>query len=81
MSDTQKAKFHPYQRVWIMENNRPCELTVFATVESMAYDKKGIEFLYHLVSQTVGTGWGNNTGKRVSEDIVFATKADLVESL
>lgn len=73
--------FKPYDKVWIMRNNRPVAVIVFAVVQSMDYAKTGTEVHYHVVDSTIGAGWGNNEGARVSPEDVFATREDLLASL
>lgn len=70
-----------YEQVWVMRDNTPTKLIVFAVIESMNYSKRGTEFYYHLVQSTVGSGWGNNEGTRYFWDDVFKNKEDLLTSL
>lgn len=72
-------RFKVYDEVWVMENNRPVKLLVFAVVESMDYRKTGTEVRYHLVESRVGAGWGNNSGQVYERP--FATKEELIEAL
>ena len=44
--------FKVYDKVWIMENNKPKQKMIFAVVESMAHFKKGTETHYRLVDGT-----------------------------
>lgn len=74
-------EFKVYDKVWIMQNNRPKEMFVFAVVESMDYYKQGTEIHYQLVESMVGAGWGNNSGIRRGDDDIFATKEELVATL
>lgn len=76
-------KFEPGDSVWIMENNTPQQKLIFAVVESlntMPWDGNNI-IHYHLVDERMGTGWGNNEGDRRSEQYLYASKEELVDSL
>ena len=73
--------FKVYDKVWIMENNKPKQKMIFAVVESMAHFKKGTETHYRLVDGTFGTGWGNNEGVRREAKDMFSTKGELLKSL
>ena len=70
-----------YDRVWIMENNKPKEMIILAAVMEASYDKQGQDVHYFLVSTLVGAGVGNNKGVRRTEKDFFGTKEDLVDSL
>jgi len=74
-------KFKVYDTVWMMSNNAPIEQKIFAVVESMDHWKKGTEFRYHVVNSQLGAGWGNNEGVIRNEDVLFASKQELLESL
>ncbi len=85
MTENKKAtrKFEPGDTAWVMADNRPAERFVFAVVESLSTFPWGAdnEFHYHLAAQRIGTGWGNNEGIKYSEDRLFATKEELIETL
>lgn len=70
-----------YDKVWIMENNAPKEKLIFAVIESMDFGKQGTEITYRLVDSSVGAGWGNNEGIGCSEENMFDSKEDLLNSL
>lgn len=73
--------FDVYDRVWIMLENKPTEMIIFAVVLSMSYNKQGQEVHYRLVKQVCGTGWGNGEGIRREEKDFYVSKEDLVASL
>ena len=73
--------FDVYDRVWVMKDNKPKEMIVFAVVLSASDNKCGQDVHYKLVKSMVGTGWGNHEGQQYSEDNMFCTKQDLVDSL
>ena len=73
--------FDVYDKVWIMRDNVPTEMIIFAVVVSMSYNKRGQDVHYQLVHQICGTGWGNNEGIRCSEDNFYNSKQDLLDSL
>lgn len=75
------SHFKVYDKVWVMRNNQPTELLVFATVDSMDYSKRGTETHYRLVESTVGAGWGNKEGTRYTRDRMFTTREDLIDSI
>ena len=70
--------FKVYDKVWVFENNKPKEKIIFAVIESMDFNKRDTEIFYHLVDDTVGTGWGNYEGVRYEADKMFNTKNDLI---
>lgn len=70
-----------YDKVWVMINNKPKEMLIFAVTESMDHFKTGSDLHYNIVVDTFGVGWGNNEGIQLSEDIIFDTKQELLESL
>lgn len=74
-------EFDVYEEVWIMNNNTPTKMIVFAVIHSMNYWKNGIEIHYRLVRSKIGAGWGNNEGIRVKGDGMFPTKESLLNSL
>jgi hypothetical protein len=74
-------RFKVYDEVWVMHNEAPARLIVFAVIESMDYWKTATEIHYNLVSSRVGAGWGNNEGEKYSQDAVFASKEELIKSL
>ena len=82
MNET-KRKFNPGDTVWVMSNNNPKEKLIFAVVESLSTFPWGDanEFSYHLVNERYGTGWGNNEGIKYSEDRIFSSKEELIDSL
>lgn len=73
--------FEVYDRVWIMENNKPTEKVVFAVIKSMNYRKNGTETHLQLVDSQVGAGWGNNEGIRRSIADVFTDKEAVIRNL
>lgn len=73
--------FNVYDKVWVLYNNRPIKMTVFAVIDSMNYWKTGTERLYRLAGSRIGAGWGNNEGCQYKEENVFKTKEDLLKSL
>ena len=73
--------FDVYDRVWIMENNKPKEMIIYAVVVQASYNKRGQDVHYLLVSTLCGSGVGNNPGIRREENDFFNTKEDLVDSL
>ena len=79
--DLDPTKLKVYDDVWILNNNKPVKMMIFAVVESMDYWKQGTEIHYRLVKQRCGTGWGNNEGIRRERKDVFITKQDLFEKL
>ena len=70
-----------YDRVWIMQNNKPKEMIIYAAVVEASFNKQGQDVHYTLVSTMVGAGVGNNTGIRAFEKDFFDTKEELVSSL
>lgn len=70
-----------YDKVWVMENNKPVQKIVFAVVESMGYYGDETEFKYHLVHNRIGAGWGNNKGRIYLPEKIFRGKGELVEGL
>lgn len=70
-----------YDRVWIMDNNKPQQMLIFAVIEGMDYNKSGTDMHYRLVRDTMGAGWGNNEGIQRMRDQIFLSKAELLESL
>jgi len=70
-------KHKVYDRVWIMENNIPKEMLVYAIVEEMGFTKRDTDLTYRLVSSTCSATFENS--KRVS--VVYPTKHALIESL
>ena len=70
-----------YDKVWIMQNNKPTEMLIFAIIDSMDYWKTGVERHYRLVQDTCGTGWGNNEGIRCDVKDTYETKELLLASL
>ena len=79
--ERQQTRFKVYDKVWVMLNNSPTELIVFAVVESMGYWKVDTEMFYHLVGSRIGAGWGNNEGARYEPEKVFGSKEELLESI
>lgn len=79
--DHEVPHFDVYDHVWIMENNKPTEMIIFAVVVSMSYNKRGQEVHYQLVKEICGTGWGNYEGIRRKEKDFYDTKEDLLASL
>ncbi len=73
--------FDVYDRVWIMQDNKPVEMIIFAVVVSMSSDKRGQDVHYQLVKQLCGTGWGNCEGIRREEKDFYNTKQKLLDSL
>ena len=73
--------FKVYDKVWIMRNNKPTKMLVFAVVESMDYWKRSTEIHYNLVDSVVGAGWGNNSGIRMKESEIFGSREALIESI
>jgi len=73
--------FDVYENVWIMQDNKPTEMVIFAVVVSMSHNKRGQDVHYQLVRQICGTGWGNNEGIRRDEASMFTSKEDLLASL
>lgn len=73
--------FDVYDKVWIMQDNKPVEMIIFAVVVSMSINKRGQEVHYQLVKQLCGTGWGSGEGIRREEDSFFDSKQDLLDSL
>ena len=76
-----KTLFNVYDRVWLMRNNKPTEMIVFAVIQSMSFDKQNVDTRYRLVESQVGAGWGNNEGVESLDDKVFRTKKELISSL
>lgn len=74
-------KIKVYDDVWVMSNNEPIKLKVFARIESMSFLKNGVDVHYRLVQGIFGTGWGNHEGFKYSEDKVFMSKEELMKSL
>lgn len=70
-----------YDKVWIMENNKPVKKIVFSVVHSMSHMKNGVDTHYQLVDSQVGAGFGNNEGVRRGPDEVFPSKDALLKSL
>lgn len=70
-----------YDRVWVMQLNKPTELIVFAVIDSPTYWKQGVERSYNLVGSMMGAGWGNNSGIQYPEDRVFPSKEACIASL
>ena len=74
--------FDVYDEVWVMENNKPKKKIIFAVVKSMGFSKGGTtEVHYQLVDTQIGAGWGNNEGIRATEETMFSTKEELIDSL
>jgi len=73
--------FEVYDKVWIMNDNVPTEMIIFAVVVSMSDNKRGQDVHYRLVKHVCGTGWGNGEGIRREENSFFDTKQDLLDSL
>ncbi len=71
--------FKVYDKVWMMQTNRPVEMLVFAVIERMNFPKTGTDINYQLVSSRVGASW--ESSKYVSPDDIFATKEELLETL
>ena len=74
-------KYKVYDEVWIMRNNRPVEMVVFAAIQSMNHFKTGVDMNYRLVNSAVGAGFGNNSGILMAEADIFETKQALLDSL
>jgi len=74
-------EFDVYEKVWIIQNNIPMQLVVFAVVQSMNFSKNGTETYYHLVNDQCGAGWGNNEGIKRTGKYMFPTKETLLGSL
>ncbi len=70
-----------YDKVWIIQNNAPKEMIVFAVVVSMDHGKRSTEKFYHLVEHKVGAGWGNNEGIRRHDGQIYFTREDLIAHL
>lgn len=77
--DTKNIKV--YDEVWILHNNKPVKMMVFAVIESMDYWKQGTEIHYNLVKERCGVGWGSNEGVQRSPDNIFLTKQELLDNL
>lgn len=75
------SEFNVYDDVWIMQNNSPTKLRVFAVVESADYFKQGVEYKYHLVHSFMGVGWGNNEGIVRRAGDIYPSKEMLLEHL
>ena len=73
--------FKVYDRVWIMEDNKPKEKTVFAVIESMKQPRRDTQFYYHLTALRDGYTWGDGAGDRYHSRLVFKSKEELIESL
>ena len=66
-----------YDKVWIMINNMPTEMLVYAIVEEMGFTKRDTDLTYRLVSSTCGATFE----KSISASTVHSTKRALIESL
>ena len=73
--------FNVYDTVWIMQNDKPTQKVVFAVVNSMDYNKTGVEVHLRLVNHQCGAGWGNNEGLLIAPVNVFTSKESLLKSL
>lgn len=70
-----------YDKIWIMENNVPTEMIVFAVVDSMDFSKRGSERHYHLVKNKCGAGWGNNEGIQRHDGEIYLSRQDVIDHI
>jgi hypothetical protein len=70
-----------YDPVWVMHNNRPVQMLVYAAVEQMDFGKTGTELIYHLTPERCGAGSPGREYPRFSKKECFSTKEELLESL
>ena len=72
--------FDVYNYAWVMIDNKPKQMIVFAVIKSMNNSKNGVDLHYRLVNDIVGTGWGNNEGLIYYPHEIFNTKQELLNS-
>lgn len=68
-----------YDKVWIMQNNKPVEKLIYAIIERMNFPKTGTDTNYKIVDSRCGACWEKS--QYVSMDDVYATKEELLETL
>jgi len=75
-------EFDVYEKVWVMEYNKPKEKLVYSIVHEMNFSKIGIDTYYHLTNSKIGAGLGNNgEDRKWKESEIFPTKSTLIGSL
>ena len=72
-------RFKVYDKAWVMQNDKPTEMIVYAVIEEMSYWKQSEAVSYRLVSHILGASWG--TSVPFDWDEVFRTRDDLIEFL
>ena len=71
--------FKLYDRVWVMELNKPKEKLVYAVVEEMDYWKKGTTYYYQLINSRIGATFDKSI--RCNPENVFKTREELIKTL
>lgn len=71
--------FCVYDKVWIMENNKPVRKIVYAIIESMNHLKDGTEKYFQLVNSQVGAN--DLDGNICMTKDIFTNKEALLRSL
>lgn len=71
--------FNVYDKVWVMNNNRPQEKAVNKVIQYASFGKRHVKIEYALLSYLIAGD--SSRGAIFQEEMVFATKEELIESL
>lgn len=76
-------KFNVYDKVWVMEYNKPKEKRIATIIETSNYLKNGVDYRYHLVNSFIGYifDFNNDYKKCYDEDNIFSSKEELMKEL
>ena len=74
-------EFNIYDKVWIMQHNRPKEKIVVAKTESISYKGSEVTFEYLLVNKVSRVIIGNNEGIHRPTNMIYRTRKEILDKL
>lgn len=68
-----------YDKVWVMENNKPTPKMVYSITNEMNHMKNGVDIVYRFVDGLVGAC--STSSVLYKSDLIFDSKEELIQSL
>ena len=78
---TTANRFKVLENVWVMHNDKPKEMMVYAVIEQCPFWGSAPNIFYALTHGRISAGVGWNKETRYDDKAVFPTKEALIKSL